>query len=75
MQVNDNKVTFNVFNPMKYPNDGVEQCHAISESLKMKLIEEEEGKEEDEQKMMNEDEEDCQFVGREKEEAEPLMLH
>lgn len=41
MKVNDEKVTFNVFNAMKFPNDGVEQCHAISESLELKLIDEE----------------------------------
>lgn len=31
MKVNDEKVTFNIFNVMKYSNDGVEQYHAVLE--------------------------------------------
>lgn len=42
-------------------------------ALEMKFIEDE-GKEEKEG-IMNEDEEDCQFVARRKEEVEPLNLH
>lgn len=76
MQVNNEKVTFNVFNTMKYPNDGVEKCHEMIETLEVGLTEEEEENEEKEDdEEMNEDEEDIQFVGKRIEEIEPLMLH
>lgn len=42
MQVNNQKVIFNVFNVMKYPDENYEQCHAMNDYFEELLTEEEE---------------------------------
>lgn len=41
MQVNEEKVIFNVLNAMKYPAEVSDQCNAIFENFEDKLMEEE----------------------------------
>lgn len=62
MEVNEEKVIFNVLNAMKYPAEAPNQCKVIFEKFEDKLLEESE-EEKGEEEQGEEDTSMCEYVG------------